>query len=286
MLDTEFAETTKPVPPILYHYTTPKAALSIIETGELWATHAWYVNDSTELEFGLEVYSRMIEKLAKMDHHTRFREFLESHTIVKVLMRYSTVFVCCFSGAENQLSQWRAYSGLGRTTGYSLGFDAAGLRKITFRNSPLLFMKVSYEQDEHEKIVQDVLTAIDVHLEKLDEEIMNEDWYELLSFITQWLQIVLIGLKRSDFHEEKEWRLVYRTFGIAEPAELNYRVSESGVMIPYCTLRAPGVLPLTEVTVGPTVEPSIATFSLEQLLKKHNYPSVAVRHSDIPLRAL
>ncbi len=80
-------------------------------------------------------------------------------------------------------------------------------------------MKVSYEQDEQEKIVQDVLTAIYVHLEKLDEEVMNEDWYELLSFITQWLQTVLIGLKRSAFHEEKEWRLVYRTFGIRRTRE-------------------------------------------------------------------
>ena len=57
---------------------------------------------------------------------------------------------------------------------------------------------------------------------------MTEDWYELLSFITRWLQVVLIGLKRPDFREEREWRLVYSTFGIAEPTELNYRASESG----------------------------------------------------------
>lgn len=286
MLDAELRDTTKEVPLILYHYTSGKEALNIIKTGELWATHSWYMNDSSELKFGREVYSNVIEGLTKLNHHERFREFLDSYTIVTLLMHYSTVFTCCFSAAENQLSQWRAYSTLGTRTGYSLGFDPGGLKKLTFCGRPLLLMKVFYEPDEQQTIVKKVLAAINVHLERLDEEVVTEDWYELLSFIAQWLQVVLIGLKHPDFREEREWRLVYRTFGIAEPTELNYRASESGIMIPYCELRGSEALPLTKVIIGPTVERDIASFSFEQMLKKYNYSSTTVAHCDIPLRAL
>ena len=178
MLDAEFTDTTKEVAPILYHYTSGKAALNIIKTGELWATHSWYMNDSSELEFGREVYSIVIEEIIKLNHHERFREFLESH--VALLIRYSTVFACCLSAAEDQLSQWRAYSTLGTRTGYSLGFDSDGLKKLTFRGRPLLLMKVFYELDEQKTIVQKVFAAINAHLESLDEEVVTEDWYELL----------------------------------------------------------------------------------------------------------
>ena len=286
MLAAEFTDTTKEVAPILYHYTSGKAALNIIKTGELWATHSWYLNDSSELEFGRKVYSSVVGGITKLDHHESFREFLDSQSIVTLLLRYSTVFACCFSAAENKLSQWRAYSTLGTRTGYSLGFDPDGLKKLTFRGRPLLLMKVFYEPDEQETIVRKVLAAINVHLERLDEEVVTEDWYELLSFITQWLQVVLIGLKCPDFREEREWRLVYATYGIAEPTELNYRASESGIMIPYCELCGSDALPLTKVFIGPTVERDIASFSFEEMLKKYNYSSTTVAHCDIPLRAL
>jgi len=179
-----------------------------------------------------------------------------------------------------------AYATLGTRTGYSLGFDPDGLKKLTFRGRPLLLLKVFYDPDEQKTIVQKVLAAINAHLEGLDEEVVTEDWHELLSFIAQWLQVVLIGLKRPDFREESEWRLVYRTSGIAKPAELNYRASESGIMIPYCELRGSEALPLTKVIIGPTVERDIANFSFEQMLKKYNYSSTTVAHCDIPLRAL
>jgi hypothetical protein len=286
MLEAELANTTKEAPPILYHYTSGSAALNIIKTGALWATHSWYMNDSSELEFGRGVYLDVIERLKNLDHHERFREFLDSSDIVTVLMRYSTAFACCFSAAENQLSQWRAYSALGTSTGYSLGFDPTGLKQLTFRGKALLLMKVFYGPNEQRDIVERVLAAITVHLERLEEEVVNEDWFELLSFIIRWLQVVVIGLKRPDFREEREWRLVYSTFGLADPTELNYRTSETGVVVPYCELRGPESLPLTKVIIGPTREKDIASFSFEQVLKKYNYQSTTVAHCDIPLRSL
>jgi hypothetical protein len=42
----EFQEVKPPDP--LYHYTTQAGLLSIIKTGELWATKVQYMNDSTK----------------------------------------------------------------------------------------------------------------------------------------------------------------------------------------------------------------------------------------------
>lgn len=37
-------------PPRLYHYTDTRGLLGILDSQQLWATHAFYLNDATELD--------------------------------------------------------------------------------------------------------------------------------------------------------------------------------------------------------------------------------------------
>lgn len=120
---------TDAAPEMLYHYTSAEAALKIVETGQLRATHASFLNDSSEFQYGTEKYSEVLKKIKNSPSHgTRARKFLDSHAINELLTQHSTAFAFCLSAEGNQLSQWRAYSG--HHTGYSLGFDPDGLKKM------------------------------------------------------------------------------------------------------------------------------------------------------------
>ena len=50
-------------PALLYHYTDSKGLLGIFETGKLRATEARYLNDATELEYGLGLAEEVLAAL-------------------------------------------------------------------------------------------------------------------------------------------------------------------------------------------------------------------------------
>jgi hypothetical protein len=56
--------TEKP-PSTLYHYTSQKGLLGIIEKGEIWATDILYLNDTMEYKYAVNLFSEKIEKFKK-----------------------------------------------------------------------------------------------------------------------------------------------------------------------------------------------------------------------------
>jgi len=47
----------------LYHYTTAEGLRGIVESHELWATAAYYLNDSAEVAYGCKVVSEALDGL-------------------------------------------------------------------------------------------------------------------------------------------------------------------------------------------------------------------------------
>jgi hypothetical protein len=46
---------------VLYHYTTADGLKGIVENDELWATSAYYLNDSTEIMYGYQLIDEALE---------------------------------------------------------------------------------------------------------------------------------------------------------------------------------------------------------------------------------
>src|SRR5678816_1780308 len=67
-------DTDRPVPPRLYHYTTPAGLLGIVENNKLWATHINYLNDATELGYARALVEAA---LARYERATRLAEVKE-----------------------------------------------------------------------------------------------------------------------------------------------------------------------------------------------------------------
>ncbi len=115
----------KEVPETIYHYTDDKGLKGILESGKIWVTDIFDLNDPSELLHGLShamdiLKSKQIESLPDTKrfatHFSHFRPFVRE---------IAHFFVVSFSSDGDELGQWRAYADDGR--GFALGFDARSL---------------------------------------------------------------------------------------------------------------------------------------------------------------
>jgi hypothetical protein len=129
-LDTELAEIARahpmsleaePAPELIYHYTDDAGLRGIIENGTLWCTDPYYLNDPSEIAYGVSIAADMLAGTAMTvspDAERFARDFRRYQTDVQQVAHF---FVCSFSLKCNDLEQWRAYANNGR--GYAIGFD-------------------------------------------------------------------------------------------------------------------------------------------------------------------
>lgn len=95
---------------LIWHYTSPEVFWKILE-GELYATHYRFLNDSKEIEYGLDAFEKVLSALQK--------ELPYAVNILKYI-RQQDSFLFCFSKECDSLAQWRAYTPGG---GVSIGFS-------------------------------------------------------------------------------------------------------------------------------------------------------------------
>lgn len=116
----------KPVPEILYHYTDDMGLMGILDSGKLWFTDVFSLNDPSELNHGIKHLCKIIETRAEKESNVEkyfAKKFIQS--ISGNVEMSANYFVCCFSQTGDDLGQWRAYADDGR--GYAIGFNANAL---------------------------------------------------------------------------------------------------------------------------------------------------------------
>lgn len=141
---------------LLYHYTSQKGLLGIIENRHLWVSHLQYLNDTSEGQIfakllineldqrdsaeSKEPLSRFMMLAQLMGRSVGEPETKMQHADKKVLstgrvafswIKAQDAFVASFSEQGDLLSQWRAYSG--ETGGYSIGFTRSYLKSVGVR---------------------------------------------------------------------------------------------------------------------------------------------------------
>jgi hypothetical protein len=118
---------------MIYHYTDDLGLRGIIESGKLWFSDIFGLNDPSELRHGLGVAIRAL-KSRMVDDRPEIEEFasrLERFEIDAAIEQSAHFFICCFSKDGDDLGQWRAYADNGR--GYALGFERAPLEDVFCR---------------------------------------------------------------------------------------------------------------------------------------------------------
>jgi hypothetical protein len=125
-------EATRP-PSMIYHYTNDAGLGGIIESGKLWFSDIFGLNDPSELRHGLKVAidvlkSRITDPRPEV---AIFARELGRFDVDGGIEAAGHFFICCFSGDGDDLGQWRAYADDGR--GYALGFETVALEDACCR---------------------------------------------------------------------------------------------------------------------------------------------------------
>src|ERR1700723_398094 len=137
----------------LYHYTTGEGLVGILSSKQLWCTQISCLNDTTEFTYAIEEFQKLVRTRLTEQHHPiqeLFLRGLEQYLSAPDAER-SQFFVTCFSEREDDLSQWRAYSG--GEGGYAIQFDRIKLFLSELPRHPSdaaqILMRVQYNTEPH-----------------------------------------------------------------------------------------------------------------------------------------
>jgi hypothetical protein len=263
----------------LLHYTTVAGLSGILESQSLRATHAAYLNDSTEIQlFFRERLAKVLEAgiRAELAHDPQARTPQEADAIVlryaaelaeatrETSQRFNQPHFVCFSAPaspriarDGLLSQWRGYS---KDGGYALVFDAAALEDCikleatTFWYQFMRLGRVHYHQDDDDLVhaAPEILDSEESLRCAVRAYIQNRSAAALESTFVPVTTLSCL-YKHWGFHEEREVRIVAippteervregREGGESRPVRETKTFARNGTPVPYLDLfaRKPG----------------------------------------------
>jgi hypothetical protein len=277
-------------PESLFHYTSSTAFLNIIKSGELWFSDFRYMNDLSELNYGVELFKRILTERSDSE-----KDNDDSHILFVTLKELESaapatdMFVFCMCEENNLLNQWRVYGK--DTVPVSIEFATRGFMFVNWKPHDFEIVPMMYDADKQQSIASNVISAgleyMRQHRKRIfaSTQATKEFGEQFAAACIGWSS----GMKHPQFAVEKEWRLAVR-WG-SGPRYLrgqNYRASPIGI-IPYLTARPDdenmgSALPIKSVTIGPCAYPAIQRQTIHDLLYQHNMADKEVNVSDLPVR--
>ena len=297
--------TEKP-PSILYHYTSQEGLLGIIKNREVWATEIFYLNDTIEYKYAIDLTSEIIkdrQKLCSEEPPAFFsptteprnksivpyfpyrydKEWIEYNMlndfnrVMRLFEKYH-VFVFSLSEKGNLLSQWRGYCPHG---GYSIGFNTSAFGKLMEKKG-LRFVKCIYERNDQVKMINNIIDNYINHIRSKSSKLSDSNDMRV-NLITEYLQRLIViapKLKSESFEEEKEWRIV--SVNLKETDFIKFREGKSTI-IPYIKISIDdsGHMPIEEVIISPTSHKQLSNNAVKFLLSCKDIKSCSVKLSGI-----
>lgn len=312
--------TSKPIPSILWHYTTYAGFEGIILSKKIWATEYRFLNDREEFLHAKQLAQELVEFEPEFTGEVfPARDMLRKAVNIAFNTGYLheerlRVMVASFTADGDQLGQWRGYAG--NSTGVSIGLDLTGLRPPADIGTAVTFAPCLYKKDEKATLLKSIFAYYRSALqgwwdsvvqaaqkEKLagtiDAEFLKrliaehaKEQQEVIAHAHTTLQFDLLRtaplLKNESFSEEKEWRLVLPVEPIQMPTKhpMEFRHTRD-TLVPYIAypLNMPnqeGPIFCKDVVLGPGSHPS-AMIGVNLFLRANEIPTLA-RQSKVPYR--
>jgi hypothetical protein len=252
----------------LYHYTTAKGLIGIVQTRKLRATNILYLNDTEEFRHGVRLGAAYVEELLEKAEEPDKAAYLRNlkDAVQELERSYEAPgYVASFSENEDDLSQWRAYCPAG---GFAIGFRRESLQDLAYRHLYLEFTKCSYAHPSQDRAVRGYIDH------GIEADVSECGGYKKCRWALIRLAMSSATLKHSGFHQEKEWRMVCYPGPDAKKNGARFR-AKNGVVVPYmeCDLefkdddaRTKKMWESVRVTVGPTASREASRASVEKLL--------------------
>lgn len=209
---------------IVYHYCKPKVFEKIIKTKKIWLSDMRKSNDYEEI-IGMvdKIFSQLPVRLGEerelfspvMSHDYRYEKFLISYVREyweREISPNALWMAVCFSGAEDDLAQWRGYTE--RATGFAVGVDLEKVeREIERLNNRLVKIKRTvYDKTEQTLYVDTVISELIDAIRKSEGKKTENIETKLRAIVKRWfagLVPELAYFKNPSFSQEDEVRLCY-----------------------------------------------------------------------------
>lgn len=293
-----------------YHYTTITGLKGILDKAQLWGTQVAYLNDSQEIEYGVEALAQLVRAhsnqlpLFEQNADRSYRYFPKNSlwigTDQTILDRKAELkqelgpFVACLSRARDLLSQWRGY---GQGGGYAIRFDPEVLSDTLEQVDsdgdfvegapPVNVASVKYNGHSFEAQIISVVERYHFEVTSLvATPDMTEDEAAALHLeperrmFDKVLQLAT-RMKHPKFQEEWETRIMCRC------DETFYTESQTLGLIPRTSFWfSPHAI--REIIIGPSSFADSRKLSVERYLAKDpvRFHNVEVTVSEIPYREL
>jgi hypothetical protein len=276
----------KKLPETLFHYTSSQAFLSIIQSNSLWFSDFRYMNDLSELEYGINLVRSTIRK--RFDGETdlqvgRLLPFAMEQ--LEQARTYTDVFVFCMCEENNLLNQWRVYGK--DTVPLSMELATNSFTEQIWTPYNFEIVPMIYDIEAQEAIVD---ACVDVGLEyaKKQRNTVLRREQDIQDFVEMWISTCIdecTALKHPQFEVEREWRLLVR-WGLRYKgrSERKFRHAPSGI-VPYLELTPPGGdINLWSVTIGPCRYPEVHKRTMLEFLYQNLKANAEVHVSNLPIR--
>jgi hypothetical protein len=198
----------------------------------------------------------------------------------------SKFFVACFSGEQDDLTQWDRY---GRKNAYAIGFYARGF----WREPTSTLYKVIYDRALQQKVSEELAEAtLAFYLEGLRDDRLEdpEKWAtEFFLAWDEWVYKLAPLAKDLKWRAENEFRLVHE-LKVEEFSQVRFQQKET-MLARYLPLTTPAwvkrrapLLPIARVMIGPGNHPAFTKASVSLLLEQMGYLNVPVEVTQVALQ--
>jgi hypothetical protein len=257
----------------LYHYTGIGGLLGIVETGKIWASHAYYLNDSKEILHARDILRKILSDSAN-DYHGEEQEFIKEFAEWLNTFHLDTFHIFIFSLSEERslLSQWRSYTPHGK--GVSLGFTTSVFDHIV-KMPGFKIAQCLYENQQHVELMRGLIEKMLITFRQRLPEINtskkhpSQKYHGFLEDFRNDLLQVLAIVKHPSFKEEREWRIVSPYFPQYTVPAIKFREGAS-MLLPFIELELPAQsetpLLFDEVILGPSQEEKLSLSALSSYL--------------------
>ncbi len=206
----------------VYHYTSQQILSEILDTKEIWLSHALDMNDPSEIFFGIDVIINILTDT--LNKNSKVLEFVQAeyekmHDFNRFI-HSAPIFIFSLTEKDDDLKQWVHYGNDSRGVSIELvrqRFDATISKKIKQVYLALL-MPVNYayfgpkklipgQSDNFKKMISNIFKKIEGILEEHDWKIDINYRRTVFDYIIYFASFIKQGL----YAAEKEWRLVVKT---------------------------------------------------------------------------